>query len=86
MAWLGVEFLDNPVVSALTSLAITFGSLFIVYVEMPLKIVKKTGRKRSLSERLSVLSRTGKVCLFVFIISAIGSIASVIDVFNRLAL
>lgn len=50
------DFLDNPVVFAFASLAITFGSLFIVYLEMPPKVVRKTGRTRSLGERLSDLS------------------------------
>ncbi len=75
------DFLDNPIVFAFTSLAITFGSVFMVYLEMPPKVVKKTGRTRTLGERLSDLSRNGKVFLFVFIVSAVGSIASIIDVF-----
>lgn len=75
------DFLDNPIVFAFASLAITFGSLFMVYLEMPPKVIKKTGRTRTLGERLSGLSRNGKVFLFVFIVSAVGSIASIIDVF-----
>ncbi len=74
------DYLDNPVVFALISLGITFGALFVVYMEMPSRIVKKTGEIRSVGERLSGLSRNGKVFLFVFIVSAVGSIASVIDI------
>ena len=74
------DFLDNSVVFALISLVVTFGSLFMVYLEMPAKVDKKTGKTRPLSERLSKLSRDSKVFLFVFVVSAVGSVASVIDI------
>lgn len=74
-----LDFLDNPLVSVLTSFGITFWALFMVYLEMPAKVVKKTGRVRSLGERISGLSRNGKLFLFIFIVSGIGLIASIID-------
>lgn len=76
------DFLDNPLVFALVSLGITFGALFMVYLEMPPKIVKKTGATRSIVDRVATLGRTGKVFLFVFVVSMIGTIASFVDLFN----
>lgn len=76
------DFLDNPLLFALVSLAITFGSLFVVYVEMPSRVIKKTGKTRSIGERLSELSKNGKIFLFVFIVSTVGSIAALIDFFQ----
>ncbi|WP_311777135.1 hypothetical protein [Trueperella abortisuis] len=73
------DYLDDPLLFALISLVITFGSLFVVYVEMPPRVIKKTGKTRSIGERLSGLSKNGKVFLFVFVVSAVGSIAAVID-------
>lgn len=73
------DYLDDPLLFALISLVITFGSLFVVYMEMPPRIIKKTGKTRPIGERLSGLSKNGKVFLFVFVVSAVGSIAAVID-------
>ncbi|MCI7305691.1 MULTISPECIES: hypothetical protein [Trueperella] len=73
------DYLDDPLLFALISLVITFGSLFVVYMEMPPRIIKKTGKTRPIGERLSGLSKNGKVFLFVSAVSAVGSIAAVID-------
>ncbi|MDO5025079.1 MAG: hypothetical protein Q4E03_00940 [Trueperella sp.] len=53
----------------------------MVYLELPPQVNKKTGRTRSLGERLSELSRDGKVFLFIFAVSTVGLIAAIVDVF-----
>lgn len=69
-----LDFLDSPILW----LILGAFSWFIVYVEMPPKENKKTGKKLSLGQRLSRLSRTGWGFLIPGILLPIGAVAGFI--------
>ncbi|MBP1327490.1 hypothetical protein JOF28_002722 [Leucobacter exalbidus] len=72
-----LDFLDSPILW----LILGAFSLFIVYVEMPPKVNKKNGKKISLGQRLSRLSRTGWGFLIPGILFPIGAVAGLIPDF-----
>lgn len=68
-------FLENPIFDLLLAAF----CLFIVYLEMPPKVSKRTGKKVPFSQRLSKLGRTGWGLLIPGVLFAVGGIAGVID-------
>lgn len=75
-----LKYLDNPIVATIVSAVAALFAFAVVYLEMPPRLARKTGTTTPLRERLTQLSRTGKVLFLVGILMTISAIASLLEV------
>lgn len=77
------ELFASPWVDAVLCTLAAVGALFVAYMEIPPKTSRRTGKKRSLVNRLQSTSRLGKVCLLVGVLMAIASVFAILEVCSQ---
>lgn len=77
------ELFASPWVDAVLCTFAALGALFVAYVEIPPKTGRRTGKKRSLVNRLQSTSRLGKVFLLVGVLMSIAAVFAILEAYSQ---